>query len=153
MGENNERIVTAEATTSAPAEVIFELIAEPSEQPKWDGNDNLEAASPGQRVHKVGDVFRMLNKGGAVRDNIVIEFTEGRVIAWQPAPVGEAPRGHTWKWEVEPLANGTTLVRHTYDWTGLTDESRFARARFFTAERLRESLTRLIKYAEEIAAA
>ena len=31
----------------------------------------------------------------------------------------------------------------TYDWTQLTDENRFARARATTAERLRASLDRL----------
>ncbi|MGH8989446.1 MAG: polyketide cyclase, partial [Acidimicrobiales bacterium] len=37
---------------------------------------------------------------------------------------------------------------HTYDWTELTDESRFARARATTADKLRSSLDRLAALAE-----
>ena len=64
------RVVTATRDINAPAEQIFELIADPSRQPEWDGNGNLAQAAPGQRVHAFGEVFRMdLTKSGAVRDN------------------------------------------------------------------------------------
>ncbi len=43
----------------ADSALIFELIADPSQQPRWDGNENLSQAAPGQRVHAVGDVFTM----------------------------------------------------------------------------------------------
>jgi len=42
-----------------------------------------------------------------------------------------------------------TRVTATYDWTRLTDENRFARARATTADRLRASLGRLAALAEE----
>lgn len=35
---------------AADAATIFELIADPSRQPEWDGMDNLVAAAAGQRV-------------------------------------------------------------------------------------------------------
>ena len=38
---------------------IFELIADPAAQPRWDGNDNLVGAPTGQRVRRAGDVFTM----------------------------------------------------------------------------------------------
>jgi hypothetical protein len=41
-----------------------------------------------------------------------------------------------------------TRVTCTYDWTQLIDESRFARARSTTADRLRASLDRLAALAE-----
>ena len=53
------------------------------------------------------------------------------------------PLGHQWRWELEPLDDGRTLVRHTYDWTELTDPGRFARARSMTVERLGASVRRL----------
>ena len=43
------RVVTATREIAAPADRIFELIADPSQQPRWDGNDNLAQAEPGKR--------------------------------------------------------------------------------------------------------
>lgn len=147
---DESKVVHASREIAAPAEVIFELIADPALQPTWDGNDNLSEAEPGQRVTAVGDVFTMsLTKGGAVRENHVVEFEEGRRIAWNPAVVGEEPPGHLWRWVLEPVDNTHTRVTHTYDWTELTDERRFERARATTSDRLRASIDRLASLAEE----
>ncbi|MCS6711655.1 SRPBCC family protein [Brachybacterium sp. EF45031] len=145
---SEQRIVTASREISAAPEAIFELIADPARQPEWDGNDNLGEAPTGQRVSAVGDVFRMVLTKGSVRENHVVEFEEGRRIAWKPAPEGEQPPGHLWRWEVEPLGEGLTRVTHTYDWTALTDEKRMAKARATTAENLRASLDRLAQHVQ-----
>ena len=142
------RVVSAEREVSAEAETVFALIADPAQQPRWDGNNNLASAAPGQRVHAVGDVFVMTNVGERVRENRIVELTEGRLIAWLPAPVGEPAPGHLWRWEVEPLYDDRVLVRHTYDWSQLTDPSRMERARSTTTESLRASLDRLATLAE-----
>ena len=89
-----ERVVTAGREIAADAQQIFELIADPAQQPRWDGNDNLAQAKPGQRVHAVGDVFTMTNTTGKVRENHVVEFEEGRRIAWRPAEPGRPAPGH-----------------------------------------------------------
>jgi uncharacterized protein YndB with AHSA1/START domain len=130
------------------ADRIFELIADPAQQPRWDGNDNLAEAPPGQRVRAVGDVFTMTTTKGNLRANHVVEFEEGRRIAWRPAEPGKEPPGHLWRWEVEPADPSRTRVTHTYDWTQLTDESRLPRARATTADSLRASLDRLAWLAE-----
>ncbi len=142
-------IVSAEREVRAAADIIFELIADPARQPEWDGNDNLDRAEPGQRVRGVGDVFRTLLTNGAGRENHVVEFDEGRVIAWQPAEIGTPRPGHLWRWEVMPLAADHTLVRHTYDWSALTDPARLARARATTSEALARSVARLAHLAED----
>lgn len=72
-----ERVVSADREVNAPADRIFEFIADPSLQPKWDGNDNLAEAPTGQRVHAVGDSFTMTITMGSVRENHVVEFEEG----------------------------------------------------------------------------
>lgn len=147
---SEQRVITAERIVGAEATLIFELIADPSQQPRWDGNDNLASAPEGQRVHRSGDVFTMnMTKQGAVRENHVVEFEEGRRIAWLPAPVGEQPPGHLWRWELEPT-DGGTLVRHTYDWSNLEDEARLPRARATTESSLRASLDRLAALAESL---
>jgi uncharacterized protein YndB with AHSA1/START domain len=137
------RVVSATREIAAPADQIFELIADPSQQPRWDGNDNLAQAESGQRVHAVGDVFVMTLTRGSVRENHVVEFEEGRRIAWTPAEPGKRPPGHLWRWELDPIDDSRTQVTHTYDWTRLTDSNRVPRARRTTSERLAASLDRL----------
>jgi uncharacterized protein YndB with AHSA1/START domain len=148
MSEEN-KVVSASREVTAPAEVIFELIADPAQQPRWDGNDNLAEAPGGQRVRGVGEVFTMSITKGAIRDNHVVEFDEGRLIAWRPAEHGGTPLGHLWRWELEPVDATHTRVTHTYDWTRLTDEKRLVRARATTAEKLQASLDRLAALAEQ----
>jgi uncharacterized protein YndB with AHSA1/START domain len=142
------RVVSASREIAAGPERIFELIADPAVQPDWDGNDNLAAAAAGQRVRRVGDVFTMTLTRNGVRENHVVEFEEGRRIAWMPAEAGQQRPGHLWRWELEPTDGAGTRVTCTYDWTLLTDENRLPRARATTAERLHASLDRLALLAE-----
>ena len=143
------RVVSATREIAAGAGRIFELIADPAAQPGWDGNDNLASAPAGQRVRRPGDVFAMTLTRGEIRENHVVEFEEGRRIAWTPAEPGKVPPGHLWRWELEPVGPSRTRVTHTYDWTRLTDEGRLPRARATTTARLRASLDRLAALAEE----
>jgi uncharacterized protein YndB with AHSA1/START domain len=142
------RVASASREIAAGAGTIFELIADPAQQPRWDGNDNLAAAAAGQRVRRAGDVFTMRITTGSIRENHVVEFDEGRLIAWMPAEVGRKRPGHLWRWELEPLGASRTRVTHTYDWTRLTDKNRFPAARATTADRLNASLDRLAALAE-----
>lgn len=150
MIDNSEvpQVVTASRDIAAGAGQIFELIADPSQQPRWDGNNNLAEASAGQRVRGVGDVFAMRLVRGVVRENHVVEFEEGRRIAWLPSEPGQKPPGHLWRWELEPIDEAHTRVTHTYDWSQLTDEKRFPRARATTPDKLLASLDRLGDLAE-----
>jgi uncharacterized protein YndB with AHSA1/START domain len=142
------RVVSASREIAAANGRIFELIADPAQQPRWDGNDNLAEAADGQRVRSLGEVFTMMTTAGKVRENHVVEFDEGRLIAWRPAEPGQQPPGHLWRWELEPAGASRTRVTHTYDWTELTDEQRFPLARATTAEKLQASLDRLAALAE-----
>jgi uncharacterized protein YndB with AHSA1/START domain len=146
--EDSGRVVSATREIAARAERIFGFIADPAQQPGWDGNDNLAAAPGEQRVRKVGDVFIMTLTTGGVRENHVVDFDEGRRIAWKPAEPGHRPPGHLWAWTLEPIDSSRTRVTHTYDWTQLRDQNRLARARATTPEKLRASLDRLAALAE-----
>ena len=148
MADDAPRVLSASREIAAGADQIFELIADPSQQPRWDGNDNLANAEVGQRVRGIGDVFTMTLTNGGVRENHVVEFAEARRIAWNPASAGERPAGHLWRWELEPLGDNRTRVTHTYDWSRLTDPHRLARARGTTTDSLQASLDRLADLAE-----
>jgi uncharacterized protein YndB with AHSA1/START domain len=137
------RVVSASREIAAAADKIFEYLADPALQPKLDGNDNLAEAAKGQRVHAVGDVFTMMLTMGSARENHVVEFEEGRLIAWRPSEPGKKPPGHLWRWQLEPLDASRTLVTHTYDWTQLTDKNRLPRAQATTEDKLQASVERL----------
>ncbi|MDR7303218.1 SRPBCC family protein [Haloactinomyces albus] len=150
MGDNSEasHVVSVSREVAAGAEWIFELIADPAQQPAWDGNDNVAEAPGGQRVRAVGEVFTVTITHGSVRENHVVEFEDGRRIAWRPAEPGQQPPGHLWRWELEPIDAACTRVTHTYDWTRLADEKRFPRALATTSDKLQASLDRLADLAE-----
>jgi uncharacterized protein YndB with AHSA1/START domain len=147
-GHEAPRVVSASREIGASSSRIFELIADPVQQPRWDGNDNLAEAAEGQRVRSLGELVTMTTTAGKVRENHVVEFDEGRLIAWRPAEPGLRPPGHLWRWELEPLDASRTRVTHTYDWSQLTDEQRLPRARATTSEKLQASVDRLAALVE-----
>jgi aminoglycoside 6'-N-acetyltransferase len=141
--DRSARTVRASRRIAAPVEAVFELLADPAAHSRWDGNDNVGSAAEGQRVHAVGDVFVTTLTRGSIRWNHVVEFEEGRRIAWCPGDPDRPPAGHRWAWELRPRPDGSTDVIHTYDWSTLADPRRFDRARSTTPEMLAASLTRL----------
>lgn len=142
------KVVTAEIEISAPAEAVFDLIADPQRQPEWDGNDNLGTAVEGQRVRGTGGSFITTLTKGVDRENHIVDFEEGRLIAWKPSEVGGEPFGQKWVWQIEPIGGGSVLVRHIYDWTKLRDPQRLSRAQSTTVANLLASLKRLKQLAE-----
>lgn len=142
------KVVSAEIEIAAPASEIFELIADPVRQPEWDGNDNLGSAAQGQRpTSATGSFITTLTKG-VDRENHIVAFEEGRLIAWKPSEVGGEPFGQKWVWEIEATGERSSLVRQTYDWTELRDPQRLPRARSITSENLLASLEGLKALAE-----
>ena len=138
--QQEQRVFSSTGEVAADPEQVFELIADPARQAPWDGNDNLSEAVVGQRAHSVEDVVVMTLTTGSVRESRVVEFKEGRRIAWRPAELGQTTAR-------APVEMGTTADRpcthagtHTYDWTQLTDENRLSRARATTADKLQASL-------------
>ncbi len=146
--DDSLKVVTAELTINAAAAEVFELLADPTRHADWDGNDNVAASAPGQRVTGAGVAFITTLTKGVERENHVVEFVEGELIAWKPSEVGGEPFGQKWRWEVEALGETSSTVRQTYDWTELRDVRRFPRARSTTPEMLLASMRRLKELAE-----
>ena len=96
----------------------------------------------------------LLTGEGGLRECHVVEFEEGKRIAWKPAALGEVPFGQLWRWELEPAdAPGETLVRHSYDWSGLPADAapgRLQRAANTDSAKLMASVDRLAELAESL---
>ncbi len=118
----NPDVVTVERVVHAPAERIFDLLADPTRHQEFDGSGTVRAAKgESQRLAK-GDRFGMSMKMGLPysMENSVIEFEENRLIAWRttgPGSIGRHFGGREWRYELEPTDDGT-LVRESWDITG-----------------------------------
>ena len=129
------RIVEASRPIAADA-AVSRVHRRPGPTAVWDGNDNWPRRHPGSGSALWATCSVMTLTLGAVRHNHVVEFEEGRLIAWRPAEPGGEPPGHLWRWTLQPVSEKLTLVTHTYDWTQLTDPTGLHRAWATTADRL-----------------
>lgn len=76
--------------------------------------------------------------------NTVVEFEEGRTIAWAPKPAsGKGARffGRIWRYELEPVDEGT-LVRETWD---ISDESIRLFLRYVYSTRFRKDMVESLR--------
>ena len=120
MAENRDQ-VSVDRVIAAPPEKIFELLADPASHQKIDGSGTVrEAKGDGPARLSLGSTFGMSMKLGIpyTTDNEVIEFEDGRRIAWQTT-MGLLGRkklfgGRIWRYELEPV-DGGTRVRETWD--------------------------------------
>src|SRR5262245_1539915 len=86
MADENDDVVTVERIIPAPPEKIFELLAHADRHREIDGSGTVrDPAAAGERL-KLGSTFDMKMKLGVpyTMTNTVVEFEEGRRIAWQP---------------------------------------------------------------------
>ena len=117
MADAND-VVTVERVIPAPPEKIFELLANPSRHREIDGSGTVRDPEQSERL-KLGSTFDMKMKLGIpyTMTNTVVEFEEGRKIAWQPRPKRfKKMGGRIWRYELEPVAGGTK-VRESWDVT------------------------------------
>ncbi len=98
---------------AAPAQEIFDVLADPAKHAVIDGSRTVQASRHGnpERLSK-GATFGMdMRIGLPYRiKNTVVEFDEGRRIAWRH--FGR----HVWRYELEP-AEGGTNVTETFDYS------------------------------------
>ncbi|MEX0767838.1 MAG: SRPBCC family protein [Microthrixaceae bacterium] len=113
----NSKQVSASRVIAADAQRIFEVVADPTLHHVIDGSGSVQGASGDSRKLALGDKF-----GTKMRivvpyriSNKVVEYSEGRLIAWAHAG------GWRWRYEFEPITEGTdagsTLVTETFDWS------------------------------------
>ena len=112
-------VETVERVIPAPPEKIFDLLADPRRHPEFDGSGSVREAKDAPERLSLGATFGMSMKLGMPYSvvNEVVEFDEGRRIAWEPRSPGRllsAFSGRVWRYELEPV-DGGTRVRETWD--------------------------------------
>ncbi|MCT2587193.1 SRPBCC family protein [Actinophytocola gossypii] len=110
----SERRISATRVVDAPAERIFDLLADPAKHPLIDGSGTVRGSrSTGPRRLELGSRFGMDMRIGLPYRilNTVVEFEEGRLIAWRHFS------GHRWRWRLRDLGDGRTEVTETFDWS------------------------------------
>jgi len=112
-------VLTVERVIAAPANAIFDVLADPAKHKLIDGSGMLQGSTA--RRLALGSTFgmgmHMFVSYSTV--NRVVEFEENRRIAWKTGPTGMVGRvlaGRTWRYELEPVAGGTR-VRESWDIT------------------------------------
>ena len=112
MTSDPAKVVSRSTIVPAPAQMIFDLLADPRRHGEIDGSGSIQSAQidAPERL-SLDATFGMQMKIG-VRykiTNTVVEFEEGKTIAWRH--IG----GHIWRYILEPV-DGGTKVTEQFDW-------------------------------------
>ena len=140
--------VTVERVVPAPPEAVFDLLADPRRHREIDGSGTLRETVDGPVRLSQGAVFGMGMHAGASYSltNTVVEFEEGRRIAWQPRPThplaAKLVGGRTWRYELAPVEGGTR-VRETWDISGERVPPTLWPLRAMTRKNMARTLARL----------
>jgi uncharacterized protein YndB with AHSA1/START domain len=108
------RQVSMSKVIAAPPDKIFAILTDPSKHPLIDGSGSVRHVRPGTTTRLgPGSRFSMdMRMGLPYRvTNTVVEFDEGRLIAWRHMG------GHRWRWQLEPDGDAATKVTETFDWS------------------------------------
>ncbi len=146
--------VSVERVVPASPQEVFALLADPRRHREIDGSGTLRDTVDGPpRLHRGARFGMRMRIGGPYEmTNTVVEFEEGRRIAWQPRPSNRvaalAIGGRIWRYELEPVEGGTR-VRETWD----IRKERFPLPLLAARSATRRAMTRTLERLEERLAA
>lgn len=142
--------LTVERTIPAPVDAIFDVLSNPERHQELDGSGFIRSVDHADRLQEVGQKFTMNMHGSHMggdyqTDNVVSAHATNKLLGWKTAPAGSEPPGWEWLWELESQGSDETLVRHTYDWSKVTDKKILEKVRFplVTEDQLHDTLGRL----------
>ncbi len=101
----------AQLEINAPAQKIFDFISNPANHPFMDGSGMVRGSVRGGSQLYLGAKFGMKMKYAVPYfiKNQVVEFQEGKVIAWQHL------LHNIWRYELTEIDANTTLVTESWD--------------------------------------
>jgi len=100
-------LVSESRVIAADPQAIFDIVADPAMHPVMDGSGTVQAVQESAPPRlELGATFGMDMKLGAPYKitNEVVEFEEGRRIAWRHF------NGHLWRYLFEPVDGGTKVT-------------------------------------------
>src|SRR4051812_27323065 len=112
----------------APPAAVFAVITDPTGHVQIDGSGMLVAAQSSSRLTGVGESFVMNMDREALGDiplgkyqvrNTVTAFVPNELLEWNVGGVDQPPFGHVYGYRLEPGNEGTTVVTHYVDWSGV----------------------------------
>lgn len=139
-------VVSVERTIDADAATIFDLLADPSKHPLIDGSGSVRKVRGNPERLSNGAKFGMdMRIGLPYRiTNTVVEFEEGRRIAWRHFG------GHVWRYILEPIGTGTTV---TEQFDMRPSRSKLVLKLMRAAEKNRKSMEQTLDRIEQVATA
>ena len=112
MTSNPTKVVSRSTFVPAPAQLIFDLLADPRRHGEIDGSGSIQSAQldAPERL-SLNATFGMKMKIGLPYKitNTVVEFEETKTIAWRHFG------GHIWRYILEPVDGGTNVTEQ-FDW-------------------------------------
>ena len=145
-----DKKITVERTIQAPTATVFDVLSNPKRHVELDGSGFVKGDIGSNRIQQVGDVFTMDMNGDHMggdyqTENHVTGYSPNQLLAWQTAPAGQQPPGWQWVWELEAEGSEATKVRHTYDWSNVTDPELLKKISFplVSQAQLEDTLTNL----------
>lgn len=145
MSGSSQQQISVSRIIPADAQRIFDVIADPTLHHVIDGSGTVKGTSGSPRKLALGDKFstKMHMIVPYRISNKVVEYSEGRRIAW--AHLG----GWRWRYELDPVTEGpdagSTLVTETFDWS-TSKAGRYVEAMKFPSrnrKHLEQTLSRL----------
>jgi uncharacterized protein YndB with AHSA1/START domain len=147
---SDEAKVTVERTIAAPVDAVFDVLSNPNRHQELDGSGFIRGVDHADRIQEVGQVFTMNMHGSHMggdyqTDNHVSGYAKDKLLAWKTAPAGTEPPGWEWLWELDSQGPNQTLVRHTYDWSKVTDKQLLQKVKFpmVSEDQLADTMSRL----------
>lgn len=115
----DQDVVTVERLIPAPAEAIFELLADSGRHQDIDGSGAVVAPKGEPQRFSLGSQFTMSMKMGVPYSttSTVIAYEPNRELSWQTrgaGRIGSHVGGRIWSYELQPVEGGT-LVRESWD--------------------------------------